>query len=124
MRIIRQIGGLKANGHYALAISDENRVYVSGQFSVDLQSGQKKYGSIEEEVEQILNNIELILKQTGSDRSKVLRATIYICDLNLWPDVDKTYAEFFGDHTPARTVVAVKELHYGFKAEIEVIASC
>ncbi len=124
MKTIKQVEGLKANGHYALAACEDNRVYVSGQFSINPQNGQKKYGSIEEEVEQTLNNIELILKQVDSDRSKVLKAVIYICDLNLWPDVDKTYADFFGDHTPARSVVAVKELHYGFKVEIEVIAAC
>jgi reactive intermediate/imine deaminase len=124
MKIIREVEGLKSNGHYALAIVEKGQVFLSGQFSVDPKSGEKKFGSIENEVNQVLNNIELILKQVKSDRNKILKVTIYISDINDWPAIDKEYAKFFSNHTPARTVVPVKELHYGFKVEIDVVAFC
>ena len=124
MEIIKEVEGLKAKGHYALAVVENGQVFVSGQFSVDPKSGEKRFGSIEEEVMQALNNVELILRQVKSDRSKILKTTIYVSDIKDWPAVDKQYAAFFSDYTPARTVVPVKELHYGFKVEIDAVAFC
>jgi enamine deaminase RidA (YjgF/YER057c/UK114 family) len=49
--------------------------------------------------------------------------TVYIDNMEAWPKVDKVYDQFFGEHYPARTVVCVKELHFGFKIEIDAIAS-
>ncbi len=124
MKLIKEAGNLKANGHYALATIDENRIYISGQLSFDSQTGEKKFGTMVEETKQILNNIDLILNQAGSGRSDVLKVGIFITDLDQWANVDKVYAEFFGAHTPARSIIAVDKLHYGFKVEIEAIASC
>jgi len=124
MKIINKVKNLKSNGHYALGLIDDNRIYISGQFSIDPETGEKKLGSMEEELEQVLKNIDLILKEAGSDKNKVLKVTVYINDLNQWSTVDQVYSDFFGDHTPARSVIALPELHYGFKVEIDVIAAC
>ena len=124
MKIINKVKNLKSNGHYALGLIDDNRIYLSGQFSIDPETGKKKLGSMEEELEQVLTNIDLILKEAGSDKNKVLKVTVYINDLNQWKTVDQLYSNFFGKHTPARSVIALPELHYGFKVEIDVIAAC
>lgn len=124
MKIIKEVKKLKANGHYALGLVDDNRIYVSGQFAVDPETGEKKFGSMEEELKQVLNNIDLILKEGGSDKNKILKVTVYINDLDQWGSVDQAYSDFFGKHTPARSIVALPKLHYGFKVEIDVIAAC
>lgn len=123
MKIITQVDGLKANGHYALAVVENRTVYISGQFSVDPNTGEKVFGTIEEETLQVLSNIERILKAAGSSKDKVLKATIYLDELKNWDKINQLYSTFFGDSFHARTIATVKELHYGFKLEMDVIAS-
>ncbi len=122
MKSIFEIGNLKSNGHYALATIHQDTVYVSGQLAVDSATGEKKFGTIEEETIQVLENIECILNEAGSQKNQILRMTIYISDIGLWDRFNCVYKEFFGDHKPARTVVPTNELHFGFKVEIEAIA--
>lgn len=123
MKTINKIKNLKANGHYALGLREDNRVYLSGQFSIDPNTGEKKFGTMSEELKQVLSNIELILKEAGSCKEKVLKVNIYINDLDKWSTVDEIYSNFFAEHTPARTIIALPRLHFGFKVEVDVIAA-
>src|SRR5215210_3214837 len=110
-------------GHYSQAIIYNGTVYVSGQLPIDPRTGEKQLGSIEAQAEQTLKNVEEILKASGSDLSRVLKMTIYISDISLWEAVNSVYARMLGEHRPARAVVPVKDLHYGFKIEIEATAA-
>jgi len=110
-------------GHYSQAVVQNGLVFVSGQLAVEPETGKKKLGSIEEQTEQALKNVAEILKAANSDISQVLKTTVYVTDISLWDRVNTIYAEFFGEHKPARAVVPTKELHFGFKVEIEAIAS-
>ncbi|WP_315116384.1 RidA family protein [uncultured Clostridium sp.] len=123
MKFISTKNALKPGGHYSQAIAHDNLLFISGQLSIDPNTGEKKFGSIEEETLQTLENMELILKEAGTCKEKVLKVTLYIPDIQLWDRVNKVYKEFFGDHKPARSVVPTKDLHYGFKIEIEAIAA-
>ncbi|RLL46694.1 RidA family protein [Oceanobacillus piezotolerans] len=122
MKKIFEVGNLKSNGHYALATIHQDTVYVSGQFSIDPETREKKFGRIEEETLQALKNVEKILEAAGSNKEQILRMTLYIPDVKLWDKVDAVYRNFFGEHKPARTVVPTNELHFGFKIEIDAIA--
>ena len=110
-------------GHYSQAVVYNGVVYVSGQLPIDPQTGERQLGSIEAQAEQTLKNVSEILKASGSDLSLVLKMTIYVSDIDLWGAVNTVYAKMMGDHRPARAVVPVKDLHYGFKIEIEAIAA-
>ncbi len=110
-------------GHYAQAIVHRGLVYVSGQLPVDPATGAKRTGSIEEQTLQALENVKAILEAAGSDLGRVLKTTVYISDIQLWERVNAVYGSFFGNHKPARAVVPTRELHYGFKIEIEAIAA-
>lgn len=110
-------------GHYSQAIVHNGLVYVAGQLSIDPATGERKLGSIEEQTEQTLKNVAAILEAAGSDLQHVLKMTVYISDINLWGAVNETYARVFGEHRPARAVIPVKDLHYGFQIEIEAIAA-
>lgn len=123
MKIISTQNALKPAGHYSQAIAHDNLLFISGQLSIDPNTGEKKFGSIEEETLQTLENMELILKEAGTCKEKVLKVTLYIPDIQLWDRVNKVYKEFFGYHKPTRSVVPTKDLHYGFKIEIEAIAA-
>jgi 2-iminobutanoate/2-iminopropanoate deaminase len=113
----------KPGGHYSQAVVSNGLVFVAGQLSIDPATGARLTGSIEQQTEQCLKNIAEILKASGSDLRSVLRMTIYISDIELWSAVNDVYARIMGDHRPARAIVPVKELHYGFKIEIETIAA-
>lgn len=110
-------------GHYSQAIIHNGLIYIAGQLPIDPATGEKKLGSIEEQTEQVLANIRAILEAAGSSLNRVLKMTVYISDIELWGKVNEIYARALGEHRPARAVVPIKELHYGFKIEIEAIAA-
>lgn len=123
MESIAQVGALKPRGHYSLALIHQGLIFISGQLSNDVETGEKRPGSLEEETRRVLGNIDAILKEAGSSREKVLKTTAFVSSNDDWAIVNRCYAEFFGEHRPARSIVPVKELSGGFKVEIEVIAS-
>jgi len=112
-----------AGGHYSQAVVHNGLVFVSGQLSIDPQTSEKKLGSIEEQTEQVLKNVEAILKAANSDFSRVLKMTVYVADIELWAAVNKVYARVLGEHRPARAVIPTGKLHYGFLIEIDAVAA-
>ena len=123
MRIIETPNAPRPAGHYSQAIVHDGLVFVAGQLPLDPQTTEKRVGTFEEQTEQALKNIAEILKAAGSDLSHVLKTTVYISDIGLWSRVNTVYAKAFGEHRPARAVVPVKELHFGYQIEIEAIAA-
>lgn len=109
-------------GHYSQAIVHNGLIYVSGQLPIDPATGERKIGSIEEQTEQAIANLEQILAAAGSDLSQVLKTTVYISDIALWDRVNAVYADVFGEHRPARAIVPTKDLHYGLQIEIDAVA--
>ena len=110
-------------GHYSQAIVHQGLVYVSGQLPINPETGEKVSGSIEDQTMQALTNLSQVLNAAGSDIRQALKVTVYISDIDLWDRVNTVYARFFSDHKPARSVVPTRELHFGFKIEIDAIAS-
>lgn len=110
-------------GHYSQAILHNEIVYVAGQLPI--VPGQKEHvvRTIEEQTRQTLANLDAILKSAGSGRDKVLRVTVYLSDVGYWTKINTIYAEFFGTHRPARTMVPVGKLHYGYEIELDAIAA-
>ena len=110
-------------GHYSQAIVSNNVVYVAGQLGIDPKRPGHTPDDIELQTEQTLRNIANILVAAGSDLHHVLSMTIYISDISNWGRVNGVYVTVMGDHKPARAVVPVKDLHYGFGIEITCIAA-
>lgn len=110
-------------GHYSQAVIHNGTVYVAGQLPIDPATGEKNLGSIEEQTDQVLANLAAILKASGSSMNRVVKTTVYVSDIADWAKVNAVYAKHFGAHKPARAVVPVPELHYGFKIEIDAIAA-
>ena len=110
-------------GHYSQAIIHNELIYVSGQLPIHPKSGEKCLGSIEDQTKQTIENVASILDACDSSLKNVLKITVYISDINLWTRVNRVYSDYFAEHRPARVVVPTKELHHGFKIEIEAIAA-
>lgn len=123
MKIISTTDCPPPAGHYSQGIVHNGLLYVSGMLAVDPVTGEKKLGTIEEQTRQALENIDGVLRAAGTSRDRVIKCTCYVADIELWGRVNAVYAEFFGDHKPARAVVPTRELHFGFLVEIECIAA-
>ncbi len=113
----------KPAGHYSQGVVHGGLVFVSGQLSIDPETGEKRLGSIEEQTEQALKNVHGILKAAGSDWDKCLKMTLYVADINLWEAVNKVYIKVLGEHRPARAVIPTGPLHYGFLIEIDAVGA-
>ncbi|MCC6928486.1 MAG: hypothetical protein IT359_05780 [Gemmatimonadaceae bacterium] len=110
-------------GHYSQGIVHNGIVYVAGQLPITPGSSEHVVGSMEEQTERTLRNVDAVLVAAGSGLDRVLQMTIYISDVALWGEVNRAYTRIMGAHKPARAVVPVKELHYGYQIEIQAIAA-
>lgn len=110
-------------GHYSQAIVHQGLVYVAGQLPIDPTATHRQVGTIEEQSWQVLANVEAILDAAGSGLDRVLQMTVYISDIGLWSRFNAVYAEVMGQHRPARAVVPVNLLHYGYQVEVQAIAA-
>ena len=122
MKAIYTSGAPAPAGHYAQGIVHNGLLYVSGQLPINPETGDKSVTSIEAQTQQVLANLEAVLLESGSGKDQVLKVTIYVADMALWDRVNAVYAEFFGDHKPARAVVPTLELHFGFQIEMDALA--
>jgi 2-iminobutanoate/2-iminopropanoate deaminase len=77
---------------------------------------------IVKQTEQVLKNVERILHEAGSIKEKVLQVRVYIPNIDDWSTVNEVYAEFFGNHKPARCVIPTRNLHFGALIEVEATA--
>jgi 2-iminobutanoate/2-iminopropanoate deaminase len=109
-------------GHYTQALVANGFAFISGQLPIVPGTGEKITGSIEDQTIRVLENIRAIAEASGSDLSRIVKVTVYITDIGLWDKVNKVYTGFFGIHKPARAIVPVKELHHGFKIEMDAVA--
>jgi 2-iminobutanoate/2-iminopropanoate deaminase len=110
-------------GHYSHATVHNGTIYVSGLLPIALSSPLPASADFEQQVQVVFDNLEAILATARSDLQHVLRTTIYIADIEQWPRVNKLYATRFSAHKPARTVVPVPHLHYGYAIELDAIAA-
>ena len=110
-------------GHYSQATVHAGVVYVAGQLAIDPATGERRLGSIEEQTECTLLNVQAILEAAGSDFAHVLRMTVYVADIGLWGAVNTVYSRMLGELRPARAIVPTGVLHHGFLVEIDCIAA-
>lgn len=110
-------------GHYSQAVTHGGLVFVSGLLPITPTGEKLTDATIAEQTEQILANLDAVLRAAGSKRENVLKVTVFVSDISTWGTVNQVYARFFGDHRPARSVVPVSTLHYGLNIELEAIAA-
>jgi 2-iminobutanoate/2-iminopropanoate deaminase len=112
----------KAIGPYSQAIAANGFVFASGQIAIDPASGEMNAGSIEDQTRLVLKNLGAVLDAAGSSFDKVVKATVYLQDMNDFSRMNQVYAEFFKAPFPARAAVQVARLPRDVKVEIEAIA--
>ncbi|MPZ40663.1 MAG: RidA family protein [Rhizobiales bacterium] len=109
-------------GHYSHAVTANGFVFVSGQLPIAPDGTKLNDAPFEQQARQVLDNVAHALKGAGSSVAKLLQVRVYVTDISLWPTFNALYAEWAGAAKPARAVVPVPQLHYGFKLEVEATA--
>ncbi len=110
-----------AVGPYSQGIAAGGWVFLSGQIPIDPQSGELVAGDVTAQTEQILRNLNALLRSVGAQRHQVVKTTVYLVDLADFSKMNAAYAQFFMPPYPARSTVQVAALPKGAQVEIEAI---
>jgi 2-iminobutanoate/2-iminopropanoate deaminase len=121
-RTVATDGAPKAIGPYSQGIDAGSMVFLSGQIPLDPATGQFVPGGIAEQTEQVLKNLEAVLKASGLSMNHIVRTTVFLVDLGEFAAMNEVYARHFPKDPPARSTVQVVALPKGARIEIDAIA--
>jgi reactive intermediate/imine deaminase len=107
-------------GHYSQAVAAGGLVFLSGILpsSTEIDSS----AGFDAQCSSVFAQCEKVLRAAGCDFEDVVQCTAYIVGVENWPAFNAAYARLFGAHKPARAVVPVPALHYGFLVEVQLVA--
>ena len=111
-----------AIGPYSQAVKKSGLVFVSGQIAIDPATGELVEGDIQTQTRQVLKNVQAVLEAAGAALDDVVKATVFITNMDDFPLVNEVYSEFFQKQPPARACVEVSRLPKSVQVEIEAIA--
>ncbi len=122
MEVISTTKAPQAIGPYSQGIAFGDLIFTSGQIAL-LDNGVFLEGDVQAQTEQVLRNLTALLEAAGSSFSKVIKTTIFLTNMDDFQSVNGIYGQFFSEHKPARSTVAVKALPRNALVEIELIAT-
>lgn len=112
----------KPGGHYSHVAVANGLVFVSGQLPINAQGDKLADAPFEVQAEQVLANVQAALEGVGSSVAQLVQMRVYVVDVEHWASFNQIYARWAGNARPARAVVPVPQLHYGFRIEVEAVA--
>lgn len=112
----------KAIGPYTHAIRSGNLLFCSGQTPLDPETMEIEADNIRDQTKRAIENLELVLQQAGINLNHVVKVNIFLVDMALFSEMNTIYSQYFNQHKPARSTVAVKGLPMNALVEIECIA--
>jgi 2-iminobutanoate/2-iminopropanoate deaminase len=112
----------KPIGPYSQAVKAGNMLFVSGQIPIDPKTGEVVKGGIKEQTRQVLENIKTVLEAAGYTLNDVAMAFVFLADMNMFPEYNEVYAQYFKEKPPARVTVQAARLPRDVLIEIAVIA--
>jgi 2-iminobutanoate/2-iminopropanoate deaminase len=114
-------------GPYSQAVgvnnSGQGMLFISGQICIDPATGELKNKTLQEETQQVMKNLEAILKEAGMSFENVVKTTIFITDMNRFSEMNEVYGKYFINNFPARETVQVAALPRFVNVEISMIAA-
>ncbi|UOE94187.1 RidA family protein [Alkalihalobacillus sp. LMS39] len=121
MKIVHTNEAPQAIGPYCQGMIVNNMFYSSGQIPLTAE-GHLIDGDIKEQTHQVFKNLKAVLAEAGSSLESVVKATVFIKNMDEFPLLNEVYGEYFHTHKPARSCVEVARLPKDVLVEIEVIA--
>jgi 2-iminobutanoate/2-iminopropanoate deaminase len=115
--------GPKPIGPYSQGVKANGMLYLSGQVALDPKTNEMLIGGIRQQTERVLENIKGILEAAGSNLHHVIKTTVFLKDMNEFPQMNEVYGRYFPAAPPARSTVQVARLPKDALVEIEVIAA-
>jgi 2-iminobutanoate/2-iminopropanoate deaminase len=109
-------------GHYSHCVCAGGFIFISGQLPIAPDGSKLNEAPFEQQARQVLDNVARALRAAGSSIAGLTQVRVYVTDIASWPAFNAVYAAWAGAARPARAVVPVPELHYGFKIEVEAVA--
>lgn len=109
-------------GPYSQAVQAGNFLFISGQIPIDPATGNVVSSGIAAETLQVMQNLSAILSTAGKGFGHVVKTTILLSDMSLFPEVNEVYGKHFSGAFPARETYAVKALPKNVNVEISMIA--
>ncbi len=110
-------------GPYSQGIVHNGILYISGQVSIESNTGNIIRGTIEDETRATLENIKIIIEEAGSKMEDVLKVTCYLSNMDDFEGFNNTYKEYFPKEPPARTTIQAGRLPMDIKLEIDAIVA-
>lgn len=121
-RTIASDNAPEAIGPYSQAILADNTLYLSGQIAINPKTNKLIESNIEEEVKQIMANHLAILESANMNLSNIVKATVYLKNMEDFAEFNRAYAKYFPTNPPARETVEVNRLPKNANIEISFIA--
>ena len=121
MKVVQTSAAPAAIGPYSQGFISGNLVFTSGQIPISVGTGDVVGANISEQTEQVIKNLNAVLKASGSSLLKVVKTTCFLADMNDFAAFNEVYGRHFTGK-PARSTVAVKQLPKNVLVEIEAIA--
>jgi 2-iminobutanoate/2-iminopropanoate deaminase len=112
-----------AIGPYSQAIVANGFLFTAGQIPLDPAAGKLVDGGIVEQTDQVMKNLQEVLRAAGAGWGDVVKTTVFLIDLAHFPTVNEVYGKWLGDARPARSTVQVSALPRGAMVEIDAIAA-
>ena len=109
-------------GPYSQAVKANGFLFISGQVAIDPATNEVVTGGLVKEAQQVMKNIDAILKEANLSFQHVIKTTIFLSDMSLFAEVNEIYAGYFDGDFPARETVAVKGLPKNVNVEISITA--
>ncbi len=121
MRVVSTDQAPAAIGPYSQGLIVNNLFYSSGQIPLTA-GGTMIEGDVTDQTHQVFRNLQAVLAEAGASLDTVVKATVFIKDMNDFGMINEVYGEYFHSHKPARSCVEVARLPKDALVEIEVIA--
>lgn len=121
MKIVQTNDAPAAIGPYSQGIIVNNMFYSSGQIPLTAE-GELVQGDVQEQTHQVFKNLAAVLKEANASFETVVKATVFIKNMDDFAAINEVYGEYFNVHKPARSCVEVARLPKDVLVEIEVIA--
>lgn len=121
MKFVHTNNAPAAVGPYSQAVMVNDTLYVSGQIPFVPETMTVAGDDIKSQTKQSLQNILGIVKEAGLEKENIVKCGVFMQDLSMFKDMNEVYAEFFGDHKPARFAVEVRRLPLDVLVEIDAI---
>jgi reactive intermediate/imine deaminase len=110
------------SGHYSHACTAAGLVFISGQLPLDERGLSLRDEPFEVQARRVLHNVDACLQAVGGARTDLVQVRVYVTRMDDWPAFNAVYADWIGEHKPARAVAQSASLHHGAAVEVEALA--